>query len=98
MSLVSKVLGFDIRSLKFSILVHLSDGLSILFLDSHNLLLAVLNLVEFLLHAGLVLLLLGLHFLLMLTTLHVHLILEDFASLVFTCLELLEKRSVLKHL
>ena len=97
MDLVRFVFSLDILSLEFSVFDHLSDGLSILLLDGEDLLLAVFNLVKLLFHAGLVLLLLGLNFLLMLATLHVHLIIEDLAALVFTSLKLLEEGRVFQH-
>jgi hypothetical protein len=98
MELVSFIFVFDVFSLEFSVFFHLSNSLAVFFLNRNDLLLAVFNFIELLLHASLVSLLLGLDLLLMLAFLHVHFILEDLTALVLTSLQLLEERRVFKHL
>jgi len=97
MDLIGTVLLLDVVHLELRVHMNLLDRFFILTGDGLNLLMTIGNLIQFLLHVGLVRLLLRLHLLLVLATLHVHLLLEQFTVLVLASLKLLEEGGVFEH-
>jgi len=97
MNLIGIVLSSDVIILELGVLYHLLDSLVVLAFNCLDLLSTVFDLVELLLHAGLVGFLLALNSTFMLTPLSIHLKLEHLSALILTSLELLEEGSVFKH-